>query len=82
MNKQTVGIAYGVLSDPISKQLEVQGFKFNKKKIEQFEKELDALHVLQFGCGLITDNMYGKILEKLHKKIVSHVSKQNKTTQK
>lgn len=78
MENQTIGISYGVLCESVSKQLNKQGFKYDKKKIQQFEKELDAIHTLRFGSGLITDSLFEKLLPKLHKKIVSHVAKENK----
>lgn len=67
-----------MLYESISKQLDKQGFKYNKKKIQQFEKEREAINTLRFGSGIISDKMVEKIIPKLHKKIVSHVAKENK----
>lgn len=72
-----IGIRYGVLSDPISKQLSDQGYKFDTKKVTQFQNELDAVNTLRFGSNLLTDSMVDKILPKLHKAIVAHVAKAN-----
>ena len=77
MADQTVGLSYGVLSDPLDKQLEKQGLKYDKKKIAQFEAEREAVNTLRFGSGLLTDSMVDKILPKLHKKIIAHVAKAN-----
>jgi hypothetical protein len=76
MNK-SVGLSYGILSEPLEKQLDKQGLNYDKKKIAQFEKERDAINILRFGSGLLTDSMIDKILPKLHKKIISHVAKAN-----
>jgi hypothetical protein len=77
MENQTVGLGYGLLSDPLDKQLDKQGLKYNKKKIAQFEAEREAINTLSFGSGLLTDSMVDKILAKLHKKIIAHVAKSN-----
>lgn len=76
-NRQ-IGIHFGALADPLSKQLDSQGFKFNKNKIECFEAEIDAINTLRFGSGLLTDSMVDKMIPKLYKKIVAHVAKENK----
>jgi len=62
MESQTIGLSYGVLSDPLDKQLDKQGLKYDKKKIEQFEAEREAVNTLRFGSGLLTDSMVDKIL--------------------
>ena len=46
MENQTVGLSYGVLSDPLDKQLDKQGLKYDKKKIAQFEAEREAVNTL------------------------------------
>lgn len=70
-----IGLSYGCLADDLSKQLTKQGFKFNKEKVAQFQKQVDAINVLRFG--LLTDSMVDKLLPKLHKQVCSHVAKQN-----
>lgn len=75
---KSIGLSFGALSDPISKQLEKQGFNFTKKTVEVFEKEVDAINQLRFGSGLLTDSMVDKIIPKLYKKVVAHVCKINK----
>jgi hypothetical protein len=75
---KTISIGYGILCDPISKQIDDMGLTYNEKEIKGFEIELDAIQTLRFGSGLLTDSMYDKMLPKLHKKIVSHIAKQNK----
>lgn len=77
MANQKVGLSYGVLSDPLEKQLDKQGLKYDKNKIAQFEAEREAVNTLRFGSGLLTDSMVDKILPKLHKKIITHVAKAN-----
>lgn len=80
MENTKIGLAFGVLSDPISKQLTKQKFKFDPKKVKVFEKEADAVNQLRFGSNLLTDSMVDKIIPKLYKKIVQHVAKENKLT--
>jgi hypothetical protein len=72
-----VGLSYGILAQPLNIQLDKQGFKYNKKTVEVWESERQAINTLRFGSGLITDSMIDKIIPKLHKKIVQHVAKQN-----
>lgn len=72
-----IGLSFGCLSEPISKQLKIQGFKFNEKNVTVFEKEVDAINQLRFGSNLLTDSMVDKIIPKLYKKIVAHVAKEN-----
>ncbi len=73
-----IGLGFGVMSPPISKQLKQQGFKFNKEKIKGFENEVHAINTLRFGSNLLTDSIIDKIVPKLYKKIVAHVAKENK----
>lgn len=74
---QTVGLSYGILSDPLSKQIDKQGLKYDKKKMDIFQNELNAINTLRFGSSLLTDSMVDKILPKLHNKILAHVAKAN-----
>jgi SpoU rRNA methylase family enzyme len=74
---KSVGIYFGVFSDPLNTQLKKQGFKYNEKRVTEFEKQRDAINVLRFS-DLLTDGMTDKICKKLHSKIVSHVAKENK----
>ena len=53
MANQTVGLSYGVMSDPLDKQLDKQGLKYDKKKIAQFEAEREAVNILRFGSRLV-----------------------------
>lgn len=78
--KITIGIGFGVLSEPIDKQLRKQGFKFDKDKIAIYVKEVEAINVLRFGSGLLTDAMTSKLTKKLYGKIIRHVAAKNKLT--
>lgn len=74
---KNIGIHFGALADPISTQLEKQGFKFVKKHIDGIEKVLDALIICCFS-GLISDSQREKAHKKIYKRIVTHVCAQNK----
>ncbi len=75
-----LGIAFGVLADSIAKQLKKQGFKFDAKKDDTFEKEREAITRLRFGSHLLTDSEVDRITNKLYKEIVKHVAKENQLT--
>jgi len=77
MANQTVELNYGIMSEPLYQQLDKQGLKYNKNKIAFFEAEREAINILEFGSGLLTDSMVDKILPKLHKKIIAHVAEAN-----
>lgn len=76
MNRE-FGIHFGALADPISTQIEKQGFKFSKEKVAQFEAYIDAIHTLRFA-SLLNDSDSDKVIKKLYKQIVTHVTKVNK----
>lgn len=73
---QTLGFHYGALADSLSEQITQQGMKFNKEKVERFEKLLDCLQHIRFG-SILTDSAYDACLKKLHKQIIAHVAKEN-----
>lgn len=77
MENKNVGISYGIIADSLSKQLTQQGLKFDKKKMDIFEEQREALNKLRFGCGLLTDSMASKLTLKLHNKVMAHVAKAN-----
>jgi hypothetical protein len=77
-NNKTIEINFGAMADRLSKQLRVQGLKFDKEKVAVFQKEMDAITLLRFGSYLLTQSMVDKITPKLYKIIVAHVAKENK----
>ena len=77
MDNKEVGISYGCLSDSIEKQLDKQNLKYNKGDAEFFTTCKDAVNDLRMA-DLLTDSMTDKVTLKLHKRIISHVAKQNK----
>ena len=77
MENKNVGLSYGIMSDPLDKQLDEQGLKYDKKVMKIFEAEREAINTLRFGSNLLTDSMVDKILPKLHKKIIEHVAEAN-----
>lgn len=76
--KKEVKIGYGLLVDPIRKQLKDQGFKFSSEKVQEFEVQRNAINTLRFGCVDTPDSLHNKLLLRLHKKVVSHVKSKNK----
>lgn len=76
MKPLKIGIHYGLLAEPISEQIEKQGFICDEK-ISKFEKTFVSIQVLRFS-DLLTDGMYNKILTKFHKQLIRHVAKINK----
>lgn len=77
--KKELGIYFGAISDAIGVQLSQQGFKYDQKVVEQFEKDADALTRLRMR-GLLTDSITDNINKKLFKKIERHVKMVNKLT--
>lgn len=76
MNK-TLGVHFGLLSDPLSKQLKEQGFKFNPTRVKLFEAEIDAINRLKIA-GHLVDSSAEKVRQKIYKAIEKHVMQQNK----
>lgn len=74
---KNIGINYGAISDPISKQLKDQGLEFDEKTIANLEKCLDGLIRCRIQ-GILVDSAYNKALPKLHKKVMEHIAKANK----
>lgn len=71
------GIRFGALADPLLDQIKSQGLKYNKATVERLQTCMDSLMHLRFN-DLVTDSMHEKIMQKLYKKIVSHIKQQNK----
>ena len=71
-------LGYGASLPSIEEQLTVQGFKFSKKKIDEFEKARQALLTLRFGEFDCPDGLYNKLMQRLHDKITAHIKLQNK----
>jgi hypothetical protein len=71
-----VGISFGALCDPLTKQLDKQGWKYDTNQMARFEQQVNAIHTLRFA-DLLTDGMVDKVFVKINKKIVAHVAKEN-----
>jgi len=63
-NQPEVQLRYGAMSDTISKQLTVQGFKFDKKLCEHWQKDADAITRIRIR-GILTANQTEKARIKL-----------------
>ena len=77
---QEFGIRFGAMAPRLSEQIENQGLKYKTEIILGFQKNIDSLLNLRFS-GILIDSVYGKLQEKLYKKIVAHVKKINKLKQ-
>ena len=76
---RSIGIRYGVMCETIEEQLKNQGFKFNPKEVEAFERCRNAIHVLQFN-NMLFDSQTSKLFNRLNKQVTRHVCKENKLT--
>lgn len=75
--KRQFKIGFGALAYPIAEQLKEQGFKFDAKEVEHFEKLRESITYLQFS-DLINDKAREKAIKKLFTKIRQHVMRKNK----
>jgi hypothetical protein len=75
MEKQ-VKLAYGVVTDTLAKQISEQGLSFDKKAINQFQKQQTAIHTLRFG-NIITDSVADKAFKRLHNRVMGHLQSMN-----
>ncbi len=66
-----VGIRYGAISDPIEEQLNKQGFTLGERA-KLVEKMAYGL-VLNHMYGILTDSVYDRALQRLHKHIISQI---------
>lgn len=73
---KTLGLYFGALSDSLEDQLTKQGFNFDKKEVDHFQQDIDALNRLRIR-GYIIDSQIDKISQKLFNKIKSHITKTN-----
>lgn len=71
---KSIGIHFGILCDPLEKQLKDQGLKFKKQDVQEFQEYMDAIEHLRCGL-LLPEGQVEKIRLRLHRKIVSHVAK-------
>lgn len=72
MLTKTIGIRFGALCDPISKQLKKQGFYFSRTKVKTFQKAADSITELCV-MGFITERESSKLTGRIYKEIVRHV---------
>jgi hypothetical protein len=73
MNEQKVGLKFGALSPDISAQLNEQRIKYDKQKVNGFQKCADAITRLRFN-DLLSDSQADKCFDKLMKKIGAHLA--------
>ena len=70
-------LRFGALAPTIEKQLELQHFKFDKKKVAIMVKQIHAINVLRFHNNMITDSVANKLFDKMFKVITKHVNSNN-----
>ena len=73
---QTFRIGFGFLVPPIDEQLKAAGYKFNEKKVAEFECIRQHITQLRFA-DIFTDSMYDIVIKRLFNKIQKHVVKEN-----
>ena len=66
-----IGINYGALSDPIEEQLNEQGFTLGEKA--EFVEKMVYRLILNHVHGILTDSVYDRALQRLHKHIISQI---------
>ena len=67
-----IELRYGLLCEPISKQLKDQGFDLPESDLKYFDRIKDALNCIMFS-GFTTDSEYQKINLRVHKYITKKV---------
>ncbi len=65
------------MAEPLATQLQKQTFKFDKKKMDAFEKLKHAILTLLIS-GILPQSAADKCFEKLMKKISTHLNQENK----
>ena len=65
-------IYIGALSDPISIQLDKQGYKYKFSEVRKFQKFTDAITLLKIH-GILSDAERVKAEQRLYKKLKLHV---------
>lgn len=73
---ENLNICFGAMTDPITKQLRKQGFKFDKEKINKFQSLWNNMFTLRIH-GILSDGHFYICQKKLYNKIKSHVMKVN-----
>jgi hypothetical protein len=72
---------FNILADTIANQLKNQKFSFNKKQINDLEKDLYSIKRLYFR-HYISDNISKSLHKKLFKKVQEHVCMTNNLKEK
>lgn len=70
MEKKEIGLHFGLLADPIEKQLNEQGFTLGKDK--EYEDYADSILDLWMD-NILTEKEKNKCLDRLFKRITKHV---------
>lgn len=77
MENKQFGIHFGFMSDSLRVQLHKQGFKSDPIEVKAFQQDLDSVLSLHLR-GILVDSQRSKCLDRLYKKVRSHVEKKNK----
>lgn len=72
--QSNLGLYWGVMSAPISKQLKDKGYNLPKDKLKYFDKIKEALNTLCFN-GLTTDSQHYTINKRCHNYVIKEVEK-------
>jgi len=77
ITENTLGIRFGALAEPFTKQIKEQGFKYDPVKVRQFEKLNEYITHLMFA-DLLPEASIEKARKKLFTKIKTHIKLHNK----
>lgn len=76
-NTRDFSLSFGILSDPISKQIRDQGLKVSEDSSKLFKMISKGLEVMRFYLD-VPDKMYESLQKRAFNKVVQIVEKENK----
>jgi len=69
MAKQTLVLYFGALAKPLTRQLHDQGLKYDAERLEQFQKDADAITRLA-----IRNYLPDSVKRNIHKKLLRFIT--------
>ena len=71
-----INIRFGINDKPLRQQLKLQGFKFNNKSMNEFEKIRKGINIF-CGTSFLNAHQIAKLSFKLHNQIQIHKNQYN-----